>query len=146
METTISAPAGQEEAIASGIAATLQVILHEKGIKLKLSGDEVYHTNTSALLVMNMLCSKLLCQKVFNSIPYKIASGLAATLQVTSVSYPTGPNPIKIIRWSGLAPDVRKSTPYRERARHLQKWPIHGTGVPRPLENTHLTRSPIGPA
>ena len=39
--------------------------LYEKMIKLKLSGIEVYCTNSvMLLLVKNMLCSKLHCQKV----------------------------------------------------------------------------------
>ena len=40
-----------------------------------LSGNEVYYTNSSILLVKNMLCSKLHCQKGFDLILflYKIA-------------------------------------------------------------------------
>jgi hypothetical protein len=34
-------------------------ILHEKGIKFKHSGNEVYYTNSIMLLVENVLCSKL---------------------------------------------------------------------------------------
>ena len=40
-------------------------IIYEKVIKLKLSGNEVYYTKSLILLVTNMLCSKLHCQKVF---------------------------------------------------------------------------------
>ena len=50
-------------------------ILYKKVIKLKLSGNEVYFTNSLILLGKNMLGSKLHCQKGFNLIPflYKIA-------------------------------------------------------------------------
>jgi hypothetical protein len=46
------------------MAAVLVVILCEKAFKLKLSGNEVDYTNSLILLVKNMLCSKLHCQKV----------------------------------------------------------------------------------
>ena len=49
---------------------TCQRILYEKEIKSKLSGNEGYYTNSSILLVKNMLCSKLHCQKGFNSMLY----------------------------------------------------------------------------
>ena len=35
-----------------------------------VSGSDVYYKNSLILLVENMLCSKLLCQKVFNVIPF----------------------------------------------------------------------------
>ena len=35
-----------------------------------LSGNEVYHTNSLILLVQNMLCSKLHCQKGCNLIRF----------------------------------------------------------------------------
>ena len=38
-------------------------VLHEKGIELKPSGNEGYYTNSLILLVKNMLCGKLHCQK-----------------------------------------------------------------------------------
>ena len=38
-------------------------ILHEKEIKLELSGDEAYYTNSLILQVKNRLCSKLHRQK-----------------------------------------------------------------------------------
>jgi len=38
---------------------------NEKAFKLKLSGNEVYYTNALLLLIKNMLCSKLHCQKGF---------------------------------------------------------------------------------
>ena len=44
------------------------LILYEKGIKSKLSGNEVYSTNSFILLVKNMLCSKISMQPF----PYKI--------------------------------------------------------------------------
>ena len=43
-------------------------ILHEKAFKLKKSGNEVYHTNSSKLPVNNMLCSKLHFQRGVNPI------------------------------------------------------------------------------
>ena len=39
-----------------------------KGIESKRTGNEVYYTNYLTLLVQNMLCSKLHCQKGFDSI------------------------------------------------------------------------------
>ena len=44
-----------------------------------LSGSEVYFTHSVILLVKNLLCSKLHCQKDFNSILslYKILRGCA---------------------------------------------------------------------
>jgi len=42
--------------------------LYEKRSKLNLSGNEVYYTDSLALLVKNMLCSELLCQKGFDLI------------------------------------------------------------------------------
>ena len=41
-------------------------ILYEKRIELKLSGNEVSYTDSLTLLVTNMLCSKLHCQKGFD--------------------------------------------------------------------------------
>ena len=46
----------------------LILILYDKAFQLKLSGNEVYHTNSSILLGKNMLCSKLHYQKGFDSI------------------------------------------------------------------------------
>jgi len=40
-------------------------VLHEKIIKLNFRGNEVYHTNSLVLLVKDILCSKLHCQKGF---------------------------------------------------------------------------------
>ena len=39
-------------------------ILKERSFNFKLSGNEVYCTNASLLLIKIMLCSKLHCQKV----------------------------------------------------------------------------------
>jgi len=39
-------------------------ILCEKGFKLKLSGNEVFYTNSLILLVDNMLCGKVHFEKV----------------------------------------------------------------------------------
>ena len=41
-------------------------LLYEKAFRSKLSGNEVYHTNSSILLVKNMLCSRLRYQKGLN--------------------------------------------------------------------------------
>ena len=51
-------------------------IFHEKRIRLKLSGNEVYCTNAVTLLVKEMLCSKLHYQKGFNLIlfSYEVSS------------------------------------------------------------------------
>ena len=51
---------------ASSVA--LNATLYEKGIALKLSGNEDYYTNSLRLLVKNTLCSQLHCQKVLNTI------------------------------------------------------------------------------
>ena len=45
-------------------AAVGRGVLFEKGVNLKLSGNEVYYTNTLLLVVKNMLRSKLHYQKV----------------------------------------------------------------------------------
>ena len=52
-------------------------ISHEKGIKSKLSGDEVYYTNSFMLLVTNMLCSNFHCRRCLSLIhfSYQIAGG-----------------------------------------------------------------------
>ena len=42
--------------------------LYETKIKFNLFGNEVYYTNSLTLLVKNMLCSKVRCQKAFNLI------------------------------------------------------------------------------
>ena len=39
-------------------------ILYKRAFRLKLSGNEVYYTNSSILPVKNMLCSKLHFQNV----------------------------------------------------------------------------------
>ena len=46
----------------------------KRDLNLNLYGNEIYYTNYLILLVKNMLCSKILCQKGFNSIlfSYKI--------------------------------------------------------------------------
>ena len=53
-------------------------ILIEKRLKLKSSGNEVYYTNSSMLLVKNMLCGKFCCHKGSNLIlfSYKIRAEL----------------------------------------------------------------------
>ena len=52
-------------------------IFHEMIIKFKTTGNEAYYTNSSILLVKNMLRSKRHCQKGLNLIPFpdKIAAG-----------------------------------------------------------------------
>jgi len=40
----------------------------------KKSGNEVYYTNSLVLLVKNMQCSELRCQKGFDLIPFHIRS------------------------------------------------------------------------
>ena len=49
-------------------------ILYEKGIELKLPGNEIYYTNALILLVKNMLCCKHHCQKGFNLIIFILES------------------------------------------------------------------------
>jgi hypothetical protein len=44
----------------------MRKVLFEKGIKFKLSGNEVYFTKSLVLLVKSILCSKLHCQKGIN--------------------------------------------------------------------------------
>ena len=46
----------------------------KRDLNLNLSANEVYYTNSLILLVKNMLCSKLHCQKGFdlNPFSYKI--------------------------------------------------------------------------
>ena len=53
-------------------------ISYEKAFKLKLSGNEVYYTARSLLLILKHSCSKFHCQKGFNLIvcSYKIVGGL----------------------------------------------------------------------
>ena len=60
--------------VGRGWAGRLAWILYEKWIRLKLSSDEVHFTSSSLLLVKNMLCSKIHCQKGLNLIifSYKI--------------------------------------------------------------------------
>ena len=58
-----STSASREMAHAPGL------ILYEKEMKLKLSGNEVHCTNAVLLLVNIMLCVRLHCQRGFNSIP-----------------------------------------------------------------------------
>jgi hypothetical protein len=53
-----------------GGGANKKLILYEKGIRLRNSGNEVYHSIFKTLLVKNMLCSKLHCQHGFNFIPF----------------------------------------------------------------------------
>ena len=48
--------------------ASFPQILYEKKIRLYISGDEIYFTNSLILLVKNMLYSKLHCQRGFNLI------------------------------------------------------------------------------
>jgi len=48
-------------------------ILYEKGIKSELSCNEAHNTNYLILLVNNMLCSKLHCQKDFNLVLFSYA-------------------------------------------------------------------------
>jgi hypothetical protein len=45
-------------------------ISYEKGFELKLSGDEVYYTACSLLVVLKNSCGKLHCEKGFNLIPF----------------------------------------------------------------------------
>ena len=45
---------------------SLKQILQENSFNLKISGNEVYHKNSLMLLVKNILCSKLHCQKGFS--------------------------------------------------------------------------------
>ena len=46
------------------------LILYKKGIKFKLAGNQVYYTNPLILLVKNLLCRKIHCQKVLIFIPF----------------------------------------------------------------------------
>ena len=43
-------------------------------LNLNLSGDEVYYTNSLILLVKNMLCSKLDCQKALIELSFHLKS------------------------------------------------------------------------
>jgi hypothetical protein len=42
--------------------------LYQKELNRNPSGNEIHYTNSLMLLVNNMLCSKLHCQRGFNSI------------------------------------------------------------------------------
>ena len=57
---------------------TARKILCEKGFKLELSGNEVYYTACSSLVILKNSCSKLHCQKGFKLKPffYKIRLGV----------------------------------------------------------------------
>ena len=50
---------GHARALLPGIGG----VLYGKGVKSKPSGNEVHYTSSSILLVKNMPCSKLRCQK-----------------------------------------------------------------------------------
>jgi hypothetical protein len=52
----------------SPLASTTIAILNEKGIRLNLSGNEVYYAACSLPVVLKNSCSELHCQKVFNLI------------------------------------------------------------------------------
>ena len=52
-------------------------VSYERRMKLKLSGNEVYHTNSLIILVKIMLCRKRHCQKVLIWFPFYIKSVLA---------------------------------------------------------------------
>jgi len=58
-----------------------RTISYEKGLKLKRSGNEGYYMNSFILLVKNMLCNKLHCQKVLNRKSFHIRSGCGADLR-----------------------------------------------------------------
>jgi len=48
---------------------SILTILYEEGIKLRISGNDLYYTNSLILLVKNMLCDKLHRKEVsFNSL------------------------------------------------------------------------------
>jgi hypothetical protein len=57
----------------------------KRELNWNLSGNEVHYTNSSILLVKNMLCSKFYCQKDFNSIPYKIFRNFSPKPECTFV-------------------------------------------------------------
>jgi hypothetical protein len=48
----------------SKMKATMELFCMERGLNQKLSGNVVYYTNFLILLVKNMLCSQLHCQKI----------------------------------------------------------------------------------
>ena len=58
--------------VEKGLVANLPrtQILYEKEITLNLFSNEVYNTNSPILLVQNMLCSELHCQKSLNLISF----------------------------------------------------------------------------
>ena len=47
--------------IEHSLVMTLQGILHEKGIELKLSGNEVYYTACSLLVILNISYGEFHC-------------------------------------------------------------------------------------
>ena len=51
-------------------AVERHLISYEKGIKLKLSGNEVYYTAWSSPVILKNLCSKLRCQRVLMQFPF----------------------------------------------------------------------------
>ena len=46
-----------------GLVKASKQVLYEKGIKLNLSGNEVYYTVRSLLIILKNLCSEVHCQK-----------------------------------------------------------------------------------
>jgi hypothetical protein len=58
-------PAIELRVCTPGVATGAENLI-EKCFNLKLSGNEVYYTNSLILVVKIMLCSKLHCQKVLN--------------------------------------------------------------------------------
>ena len=57
----------------------LRQVLHEMGIQ-RLYGNEFYNTNSSILLIKNILCSKLHGQRVSIAFPFHIRSRHSAVL------------------------------------------------------------------
>ena len=80
----------------------------KRKLNLKLSGDAVYYTNSATLRVKNMLCSKHLCQKGFNSIFFShkdhnpcrcVACGGARAVQFSGPTLPTADLPRSLHTW-----------------------------------------------
>jgi hypothetical protein len=58
----------------------------KRKLDVKLSGNEIYYPDSLILLVKNMLCSKLRCQKGFNSIPFSCKTMCEASSVQSSAS------------------------------------------------------------
>jgi hypothetical protein len=77
------------------IAILVKVLLYEKGIQSKLSGNEVYYTACSLPMILTNSCSKLHRKKGFNLVPFSyellarvVRRALRQAVQLGATEYP----------------------------------------------------------